>query len=111
MQSGNRLNQLNIEYSKAEQTLSMRRGNSAMSQSPFVNTFHQMNIYVDEIAWNKNSNDLILTYNNNTSEDKRSARFESFNYYDERLYQQLQGMETVHPLVAIYNYAYKVLVC
>ncbi len=98
---------LDIEYTKDDQTLTMRRGGSAMSQSPFVNTFHQMNIYVDEIAWSKNSNELVLKYNNNTSEDKKSARFESFNYYDERLYQRLQGIESVHPLVAIYNYAYK----
>lgn len=98
---------LDIEYTRNDQTLKMKRGGSAMSQAPFVNSFHKLNIYVDELTWSKNSTDLILSFNNNTSEIKKSARFESFDYYDEALYSRLQGMESVHPLVAIYNYAYK----
>lgn len=98
---------LNVTYNRETQSLKMVRGSAAISQAPFINSFHKMNMYVDELIWNKNSNDLILGYDRNTSEQQRNATFESFDYYDERLYQQLQGVEAVHPLVAIYNYAYK----
>jgi hypothetical protein len=98
---------LDITLNRATQSLKMIRGNTAISQAPFVNSFHQMNMYVDEIIWDKNSSDLVLGYDRNTSEQQRSARFESFNYYDERLYQKLQGLEKTHPLVSLYNYAFK----
>src|SRR5690554_1228943 len=98
---------LDITYDIKKKTMKMVRGNTAISQAPFVNTFHKLNMYVDEIVWNKESEDLILGYNMNTSEQQRIAKFESFSYYDERLYQNLQGLETIHPLVALYNYAYK----
>ncbi len=98
---------LNITFNRETQTLKMIRGSAAISQAPFINSFHKMNIFVDEIIWNKNSTELILGYDRNTSEQQRTARFESFNYYDERLYQELQGLEGTHPLVALYDYAYK----
>jgi hypothetical protein len=98
---------LDITFNRETQSLKMVRGSAAISQAPFINSFHKMDIYVDEIIWNKNSTELILGYDRNTSEQQRNARFESFSYYDERLYQELQGIESIHPLVAIYNYAFK----
>ncbi|PWH81445.1 hypothetical protein [Brumimicrobium oceani] len=98
---------LNVSYNQETESLKMTRGSAAISQAPFINSFHKMNMYVDELIWNKNSNDLVLGYDINTSEQQRNARFESFSYYDERLYQRLQGVEALHPLVALYKYAYK----
>jgi len=98
---------LDITYNIADENIRFVRGNSPISQAPFINSYHKLNIYVDEISWNKKSSELILGYNRNTSEQQRTAKFESFDYYDERLFQSLQGMESIHPLSALYNYAYK----
>jgi hypothetical protein len=98
---------LDITYNLTDENIRFVRGNSPITQAPFINTFHKLNIYVDEISWIKKSSELILGYNRNTSEQQRTAKFESFDYYYERLYQSLQGMESVHPLSALYNYAYK----
>ena len=98
---------LNISFNRDTESLKMVRGSAAISQAPFIDSYHKMDIYVDEVIWNKNSNDIVLGYDKNKSEKQRNARFESFSYYDERLYQELQGIEAIHPLVAIYNYAFK----
>ncbi|PKR79529.1 hypothetical protein CW751_14610 [Brumimicrobium salinarum] len=98
---------LNVIYERSNETLRFIRGNSPMTQAPFINSFHQLHMYVDELSWDNSTNALILGYNLNTSEQQRIARFESFDYYDARLFQQLQGMESVNPIVALYNYAYK----
>lgn len=98
---------LNITYNLKEKTIKFIRGNAVISQSPFIDTYHQLNIYTDEISWNKSSSELVLGYDRSTSEEQRTAKFESFNYYDERLFQSIQGLESVHPLSALYNYAYK----
>ncbi|MBW7868466.1 MAG: hypothetical protein H3C31_09105 [Brumimicrobium sp.] len=98
---------LNISYEKESDKVLFSRGSSTLSQSPFVDSYHKMDLYVDEIAWSRNSSELILAYDKAGSDQKRKARFESFNYYDEQLYQRLQGMESINPLNALYNYAYK----
>lgn len=98
---------LNVVFKRKDDELQLTRGNSGMSQAPFVNSYHKLDMYVEQLIWNRSSSNLTLGYNFSTSEQQRTAKFESFNYYDERLYQQMQGMASVHPLVALYNYAYK----
>lgn len=98
---------LNVLFKIKENELQLTRGSSGMSQAPFVNSYHKLDMYVEQITWNRSSSELLLGYNFSTSEQQRIARFESFDYYDERLYQQMQAMSSTHPLVALYNYAYK----
>ncbi len=98
---------LSAIFKRDQDELQLTRGNSGISQSPFVNSYHQLDMYVEQIKWNRSSSKLDLGYNFSTSEQQRSARFESFGFFDEKLYQQLQGMASVHPLTALHNYAYK----
>lgn len=98
---------LDISYSLKDGDIRFIRGKSAQTQAPFVDSYHKLDLYVDEISWNKNAKQLVLGYNMNTSKQQRKAHFESFNYYDGRLYQSLKGMSAVNPLYALYHYAYK----
>lgn len=98
---------LDVSFVRDLNELQLTRGNSGRSQSPFVNSYHMMDMYVEQIIWNRNESKLKLGFNFATSQQQRVARFESFDYYDERLYQRLQGMEEVNPLTALYDYAYK----
>lgn len=98
---------LDVTYTLANKTLRIDRAVSAQTQAPFVDSYHKLDLYVDEIAWKENTNQLVLGYTMNTSTQQRKAKFESFNYYDGRLYQSLRGSNPVNPLYAIYHYAYK----
>lgn len=94
---------LNIE----EDNLVLQRIGTGLSQSPFVNSYHQFDMYVEQLEWNRGGDKISLGFNFATSQQQRSARFESVNYYDEKLYQRLQGMESKHPLAALWDYAYR----
>jgi hypothetical protein len=98
---------LNVVYEIDEKLIQFTRGTSGMSQAPFVNSYHKLDMYVEQIVWNTTSNQIKLGYNFSTAKQRRTAKFESFDYYDERLWQELNGMSSVHPLLAIYDYAYK----
>lgn len=98
---------LNISYNVDAKTVTLVRGTSPITQAPFVDSYHKMNIYVDEIIADKNSNKLTLGFNRSTSEQQRIAKFESFNYYNEQLFQKIQGIAAINPLTALYNYAWK----
>jgi hypothetical protein len=98
---------LNFSFIKDDDRIIMARGNSGLSQSPFVNSYHKLNMFVEELSWKRSDNELDLGFNFATSQQQRTARFESFGYYDEQLFQRLQGMSTVNPLMGLWAYAYK----
>lgn len=98
---------IDFSFLKSENEVQLNRSTSGIGQSPFVNSFHKLNMYVEQINWKRTEKTLNLTYNFSTSQQQRLAQFESFDYYDERLFEQLQGMESVNPLAALWNYAYK----
>lgn len=98
---------LTMKYQLGETpVMNMMRSDKGLAQAPFKDSYHQLDMYVDQIIWTKGDPNLNLTWNyaNNSN---RIARFESQNYFDQRTYDQIQGMNKIHPLVAIYNYSYK----
>jgi len=98
---------LSLRYEEDSKILTLSRKSSGLSQAPFINSFHQLDMYVEQLVWDKSKEELDLNYNFSTSQQQRQARFESFDFYDERLFQKLQGMASVNPLTAIWDYAYK----
>lgn len=94
-------------YDIEKKTFEFSRGKTGISQSPFSDSYHAVDMYVPKITWTKGTKELQLTYGMEIGQEQRVTRLESKSFYDARLYDQLQGMESVHPLVAISNYCYK----
>jgi hypothetical protein len=94
-------------YTKDSNMVELTRGKSGVLQSPFTDSYHQLEWYVQKVVWKRTGNNLLFTYEFGTSQEQRLATFESMDFYDGRLYDRLQGMEQIHPLAALYNYAYK----
>lgn len=85
--------------------LQMARGKEGIAQAPFKDSYHKLDMYVDRILWDKSDPNLTLTWHPLSS--RKLARFESQDFFDLRVYNEIQGMSQVNPLVAIYGYAYK----
>jgi hypothetical protein len=98
---------LDFTYDLEKDVIEFVRGTSGISQSPFSNSYHQIDMYVPKLEWKFDSPTVLLTYNFGSSQDQRFAKLESKNYFDTRLYDQLQGLETVHPLIRIGDYCFK----
>ena len=98
---------VDFTYDLEAKLISMTRNNSGSGQSPFTDSYHQLDIYVPKVEWKVGTDQLNFTYDLSTSLDQRSARFESRDYFNARLYDQLQGNARNHPLASIYAYAYK----
>lgn len=98
---------LEFSYDFEKNQVEMTRSRIGIGQAPFQDSYHMLDIYVAKIAWNTTEQDILFTYDFGTSQEQRIARFESRNYFDTRLYEQLLGLEAVHPLVAIHKYCYK----
>ena len=98
---------LDFKYIIDKKMVEMARTKSGNGQAPFHNTYHKVDMYMPKLAWQTESTDLVITYEIGTSQEQKIATFESENFFDARLFDKLQGMEPIHPLVAISNYCYK----
>ncbi len=98
---------LDFSYDIEKNVLDFARGANGISQSPFSNSYHKVDMYVPRLSWVYDSPEINLTYNFGSSQDQRYARFESQNYFDIRLFERLQGLDKVNPLQAIYEYCFK----
>jgi hypothetical protein len=78
------------------------RPEEGASQAPFYNSFHKVNMYVEQITWKTNEPTIIL--NTVIGSTLGEASFPSSDYYRQYLYDRLQGMEMVHPLIKIRNF-------
>lgn len=98
---------LNFSYFTEKKMVEFSRPANGIGQAPFQDSYHQVDFYCPLLVWEENSNLIQLTYEKGTSQEQRNARFESRDYFDAKLYEQLAGLATTHPLFSIYNYSYK----
>lgn len=94
-------------YDMEKKEVQIARTDAGIGQAAFQDKYHQLEIYVPKVIWNIGTDEIIFAFQFGTSPEQRMARFESSKFFDERLYDRLQGLSSVHPLVAIANYAYK----
>lgn len=92
---------LNYNVENHELTLSKEREGSG--RSPFYDSYHKVDMHVDEIKWGMVNDWLELQ--NTTKGAQSAALFESETYYDEYRYDRLAGTSDIHPLWKIRNYS------
>ncbi len=98
---------VNFRYVSDTDVVYLTRGTNGISIAPFKDTYHELEQYVPVIQWDRKSNELILAYPPFSNNEQRQARFESTNFFDQAMYDRLQGVDQNHPLALIYNYCYK----
>lgn len=98
---------VNFNYDFNSGIMELSRSPSGLGQAPFSDSYHKLDYYVPKLILSEKENTIYFTYEKGTSQEQKIARFESFNYYDGKLYDQLQGLSSTHPLVAISRYTYK----
>lgn len=94
---------LNFKYDTEK--IELMRSKDGLAQAPFSDSYHQLDMFVEKIIWTKGNPNLDFTWTYGSS--NKTAYFESKNYFNDKLYTQLQGMSSMHPLVAVYKYYYK----
>ncbi len=78
------------------------RSSDGASQAPFTNSFHNVDMYVEQMVWM--TNEPTITMGTLPGTTQGEAQFPSADYYRQYLYDRLQGMEMVHPLIKIRNF-------
>ncbi|MCW3101870.1 MAG: hypothetical protein JWO09_310 [Bacteroidetes bacterium] len=96
---------VNMKFMVQERTLSLIRTNDGVSRSPFLNTFHMVDMYFEELAWKIDDPKIDLRMLvGNSQED---AMFESANYFRGDRYEAVQGIDAINPLFQMREYVMK----
>jgi hypothetical protein len=96
---------VNMKFIVESRLLSLVRSNNGISKSPFINTFHKIEMYFEELSWKIDDPKIDLKMLvGNSSED---AIFESITYFRPDRYDRLQGLDPVNPLIQLRDYMKK----
>ncbi len=95
--------QLEFTYRLGDNYIILYRGDDGISQTPFLDSYHNVEFYCDEIKWDLNNPKIDIDMIN----DNASARFESVNHFRDYRYEKLEFMLSYNPLQRIKNYCEK----
>ena len=95
---------LQFKYRNAEREVSMLRIEEGIEQSPYFDTYHDVDIDCEAVYWNMDEDEIDFRSAKGLSNVNR-ATFISDKYYSERQFDYLQGLDFKHPLLWIRNYS------
>lgn len=91
---------LEFRYKKSTNELFLYRNENTIAKSPFYDSFHQTDMYVENIVW-KMSEPNIEFRSIVMPGTESNALFESSNYYSRYVYDKMQGMNEQNPLAIV----------
>ncbi len=94
---------LHLNYIDNSRELSLNQNDKVISQSPWDNHFHKIDMSFAQLLWKIDEPELIFTMPRASSIG--SANFKSLNFFDRQHYQRLQGMDMNHPLLQLRTFA------
>lgn len=94
---------LRLDYSVEKHKVVFAKEKEGSGRSPFYDTYHKVDMHVDQISWDMGTDWMELE--NVSGGSGSSAMFESETYYDQYRYDRIAGTADIHPLWKIHNYA------
>ncbi len=97
---------LSLYYSNEKRNLSIYRKDEGLSKTPFFDSYHKIDLYVEELNW-KIGEDYIDMKSIQQKGIESKAYFESVNLFSSARYERLQGLDRVNPVYAVYKFTEK----
>ena len=94
---------LAFNYMVPTRELSLYRTDNFMSQSPYFDSYHNIDMTFEQLVWKMN--EPVMHFTALLGSQIGNANFESVNFFNNEDYQSMQLMDEVHPLVSIRSFA------
>lgn len=92
---------IDLTYDLTKNFIKLVKGDGSLAQSNFTDSYHKMDISVDVITWNLNSDKLEM--NTISTSGIKSAIFESNDYFSQEKMRALRGNVSYDPLSILYK--------
>ena len=97
---------ISLKFVKKDRLLTLIRSEEGVSKSPFFNSYHSMDMYFEALYWNMN--DPLLRMGNLFGSTQTKAAFESKDYYKQKRFDAMLGIDQIHPLTRIKNFCKRI---
>lgn len=97
---------LSFTYHGDIQEVNLMRTDNYSSQGPYYNSYHKLNMNFEQLIWRINEPKIRLTMPKAAAIGK--ARFESQNFFNRIVFDDLQGRDEIHPLIALRRFSRQV---
>lgn len=89
-----------VTYENDRKLLSLYRDKKGLSHSPFYDSYHQVDIDVESMFW-KIGEEKIRLKNLPSASGKNTAFFRSMDYFDEKEFEKIKGINRTNPLYRV----------
>ncbi len=96
---------LKLKFLIKKRELTLFRQEQGLSAAPYSNTYHNMDMFIEWLKWSIDKPEIEFTTMVGSSNDKMTL--ESANYYSAHRFNELQGLQEVHPLYKIREFIEK----
>lgn len=97
---------LSMTYIDSKRELSLYRDEKGISKTPFYDSYHQLDLFVESMSW-KLDEDFVDLKSVSQKGSVSEASFESLSLFSQARYNHLQGIDRVNPVKSVYNYVQK----
>jgi hypothetical protein len=94
---------LAFSYMVPSRELSLYRTDNFMSQSPYFDSYHNIDMTFEQLIWKMN--EPVMRFTALLGSTIGNANFESVNFFNNEQYLSMQLMDDVHPIVSIRSFA------
>ena len=92
-------------FDEAKQMVTLTAKKSGTSVFPFEDFYFKVYVYAPAFCWKINSFQPYYSYEMGTAQEQKRIMIESFDYFDEVLYERMRGIGKINPISAIASYA------
>jgi len=97
---------LQFKYLNETKDLVLFREDNGVANTPFHDSFHKLDFYIEGLYWKTNEPKIDFKMVKGVGTESE-AFFESYDYFSGYRYDQLQGIDNIHPLVIIRDLSLK----
>lgn len=90
---------ITFSFDRKTRLLTLLRSEEGVSNAPFQNTYHNVDMYIDAVYWN--IDDPLIKLGPMDGSSQRFSSYESNSYYKRKRFEQMMGQSTRHPLYEI----------
>lgn len=85
-----------LRFMRDKRQLTLIKRDEGLSKGPFYDSFHKLDMYFEEMRWKQD--DPLLQMGNMQGSTQTRTSFESANYFEQRRYTAMLGIDNIHPL-------------
>lgn len=93
---------VNFSFDKKSRLLTLLRSEEGVSNAPFQNTYHNVDMYIEALYWS--IDDPLIKLGPMDGSSQRFSSYESNSYYKRKRYELMMGQGSKHPLYELKSY-------